>query len=267
MARCLSWSFFPSFEMTAGRAGRGESERRTFGWRGKRRTVCEEYIKKGEMVGAGDVEEVVGAGLAEGGPIDEPSFAGAAGGECHKTIFGMMITYWCELDQKSVAICARHGTKSDCWGLGGRDDAEDASGLDFRTAPSSLSSKRASTRPTHFPYLPPSRHPRSLVKTLTTVAMFPRAAARSLAANSRTFSSSAARQSKVTVLGAGGGIGQPLSLLLKLNPHVTELSLYDIRGAPGVAADVSHIDTKSEVSLTRPLFLLRVTRSQPSCAV
>ncbi|KAI0751742.1 malate dehydrogenase [Daedaleopsis nitida] len=77
--------------------------------------------------------------------------------------------------------------------------------------------------------------------------MFARTAARSLAAQSRQFSSSAARQSKVTVLGAGGGIGQPLSLLLKLNPHVTELSLYDIRGAPGVAADVSHVDTKSEV--------------------
>ena len=39
--------------------------------------------------------------------------------------------------------------------------------------------------------------------------------------------------SKVTVLGAGGGIGQPLSLLMKLNPRVTELALYDIRGAPG----------------------------------
>ncbi|KAI0717548.1 malate dehydrogenase [Cerioporus squamosus] len=77
--------------------------------------------------------------------------------------------------------------------------------------------------------------------------MFARTAARSLAAPARQFSSSAARQSKVTVLGAGGGIGQPLSLLLKLNPHVTELSLYDIRGAPGVAADVSHVDTKSEV--------------------
>ncbi|RPD52860.1 malate dehydrogenase [Lentinus tigrinus ALCF2SS1-7] len=77
--------------------------------------------------------------------------------------------------------------------------------------------------------------------------MFARAAARSLAPSARQFSSSAARQSKVAVLGAGGGIGQPLSLLLKLNPHVTELSLYDIRGAPGVAADVSHIDTKSEV--------------------
>ncbi|KAH9936898.1 malate dehydrogenase [Epithele typhae] len=78
--------------------------------------------------------------------------------------------------------------------------------------------------------------------------MFARTAARSLASSSRAFSTSAARQSKVTVLGAGGGIGQPLSLLLKLNPHVTELSLYDIRGAPGVAADVSHIDTKSEVN-------------------
>jgi hypothetical protein len=37
----------------------------------------------------------------------------------------------------------------------------------------------------------------------------------------------------VTVLGAAGGIGQPLSLLLKLNPRVTELALYDIRMAPG----------------------------------
>jgi malate dehydrogenase len=35
------------------------------------------------------------------------------------------------------------------------------------------------------------------------------------------------------VLGAAGGIGQPLSLLLKLNPRVTELALYDIRGGPG----------------------------------
>jgi len=40
--------------------------------------------------------------------------------------------------------------------------------------------------------------------------------------------------SKVTVLGAGGGIGQPLSLLMKLNPRVTQLALYDIRGGPGM---------------------------------
>lgn len=41
------------------------------------------------------------------------------------------------------------------------------------------------------------------------------------------------QNSKVTVLGAAGGIGQPLSLLLKLNPRVSQLALYDIRLAPG----------------------------------
>ncbi|KAJ7667067.1 NAD-malate dehydrogenase [Mycena rosella] len=79
--------------------------------------------------------------------------------------------------------------------------------------------------------------------------MFSRSAIRTLAApSSRLFSSSSARQTKVAVLGAGGGIGQPLSLLLKSDPLVTSLSLYDIRGAPGVAADVSHVDTASEVN-------------------
>ncbi len=78
--------------------------------------------------------------------------------------------------------------------------------------------------------------------------MLARSALRTLS-QSRQFSSSASRQTKVAVLGAGGGIGQPLSLLLKLNPLVSELSLYDIRGAPGVAADVSHIDSASEVRL------------------
>lgn len=38
-----------------------------------------------------------------------------------------------------------------------------------------------------------------------------------------------------------------MSLLLKADPLVSSLSLYDIRGAPGVAADVSHVDTASEV--------------------
>lgn len=42
-----------------------------------------------------------------------------------------------------------------------------------------------------------------------------------------------AQASKVAVLGAAGGIGQPLSLLLKLNPRVSNLALYDIRGGPG----------------------------------
>lgn len=50
-----------------------------------------------------------------------------------------------------------------------------------------------------------------------------------------------------------GGIGQPLSLLLKLNKDVTDLRLYDIRGAPGVGADLSHIDTPATVRSTWPL--------------
>ena len=41
------------------------------------------------------------------------------------------------------------------------------------------------------------------------------------------------------------GIGQPLSMLLKLNPAVTKLNLYDIVHTPGVAADLSHIETKA----------------------
>ncbi|MCJ1309295.1 Malate dehydrogenase, cytoplasmic [Agyrium rufum] len=63
----------------------------------------------------------------------------------------------------------------------------------------------------------------------------------------RAFSASASQATKVAVLGASGGIGQPLSLLMKLNPRVSDLALYDIRGAPGVAADISHVNTKSTV--------------------
>ncbi|KAJ2865384.1 hypothetical protein GGH94_002279 [Coemansia aciculifera] len=51
----------------------------------------------------------------------------------------------------------------------------------------------------------------------------------------------------VAILGAAGGIGQPLSLLMKLNAHVTKLNLYDIVNVPGVAADISHVATNSEV--------------------
>jgi len=46
------------------------------------------------------------------------------------------------------------------------------------------------------------------------------------------------------VLGAAGGIGQPLSLLLKINPRVTALTCYDVAPiTPGVAADLSHISS------------------------
>ncbi|KYO31988.1 malate dehydrogenase, mitochondrial [Alligator mississippiensis] len=52
---------------------------------------------------------------------------------------------------------------------------------------------------------------------------------------------------KVAVLGASGGIGQPLSLLLKNSPLVRDLNLYDIAHTPGVAADLSHIETRPNV--------------------
>jgi malate dehydrogenase len=55
---------------------------------------------------------------------------------------------------------------------------------------------------------------------------------------------------KVTILGAAGGIGQALSLLLKTQlQNGTELSLYDIAPVtPGVAADLSHIPTDVKVT-------------------
>ena len=54
---------------------------------------------------------------------------------------------------------------------------------------------------------------------------------------------------KVVVLGAAGGIGQALGLLLKTDlPAGTELALYDIAPVtPGVAADLSHIPTPVSV--------------------
>ena len=55
---------------------------------------------------------------------------------------------------------------------------------------------------------------------------------------------------KVAVLGAAGGIGQALSLLLKTGlPAGSELSLYDVAPVvPGVAVDLSHIPTDVKVA-------------------
>lgn len=60
--------------------------------------------------------------------------------------------------------------------------------------------------------------------------------------------SSVQNKGKVAVLGASGGIGQPLSLLLKNSPLVEKLSLYDVQHTKGVGADLSHIETKCKVS-------------------
>jgi len=63
----------------------------------------------------------------------------------------------------------------------------------------------------------------------------------------RHLSTSGTKNAAVAVMGASGGIGQPLSMLLKLNPAVTKLNLYDIVHTPGVAADLSHCETPAAV--------------------
>merc|ERR1711939_148523 len=52
---------------------------------------------------------------------------------------------------------------------------------------------------------------------------------------------------KAVVAGASGGIGQPLSLLLKACPLVDELALYDVVNTPGVTADLSHISSVAKI--------------------
>ncbi|GAY34698.1 hypothetical protein CUMW_012810 [Citrus unshiu] len=64
---------------------------------------------------------------------------------------------------------------------------------------------------------------------------------------SHQYSTASQPERKVAILGAAGGIGQPLALLMKLNPLVSSLSLYDIANTPGVAADVSHINSPAQV--------------------
>jgi len=49
---------------------------------------------------------------------------------------------------------------------------------------------------------------------------------------------------RLTVCGAAGGIGQPLSLLFKLNlPAGSTLALYDVVNVVGVGEDISHVNT------------------------
>ncbi|XP_004292066.1 PREDICTED: malate dehydrogenase, glyoxysomal-like [Fragaria vesca subsp. vesca] len=47
---------------------------------------------------------------------------------------------------------------------------------------------------------------------------------------------------KVPILGAAGGIGQPLAMLMKMNPLVSVLHL---RQFPSVTADISYMDTRA----------------------
>merc|ERR1712098_72998 len=81
----------------------------------------------------------------------------------------------------------------------------------------------------------------------TSIKMFSRFQ-KPVSALGRQLSTSSVAQRSVAVMGASGGIGQPLSMLLKLNPAVTKLALYDIVHTPGVAADLSHIETQAKVT-------------------
>ncbi|KAL2935191.1 Malate dehydrogenase chloroplastic [Bienertia sinuspersici] len=52
---------------------------------------------------------------------------------------------------------------------------------------------------------------------------------------------------KVAILGAAGGIGQPLSLLIKMSPLVSEINLYDIANVQEITADLSYCNTPAQV--------------------
>ncbi|CAO2826794.1 unnamed protein product [Amaranthus hypochondriacus] len=52
---------------------------------------------------------------------------------------------------------------------------------------------------------------------------------------------------KVAILGAAGGIGQPLSLLIKMSPLVSDIHLYDIANIKGITEDLSHCNTPARV--------------------
>ncbi|CCF58866.1 hypothetical protein KAFR_0F02690 [Kazachstania africana CBS 2517] len=52
---------------------------------------------------------------------------------------------------------------------------------------------------------------------------------------------------KVSLLGANGGVGQPLSFLLKLSPYISKLALYDVTDSKGHKTDISHINTNVQV--------------------
>jgi malate dehydrogenase len=87
-----------------------------------------------------------------------------------------------------------------------------------------------------------SRHFFAMLSSLRTATRVAFPTSRALAAQQE-------RGFKCSVLGAAGGIGQPLSLLLKLNPRVTALSCYDVAPiTPGVAADLSHINTGADTT-------------------
>ncbi|OJJ31401.1 hypothetical protein ASPWEDRAFT_141631 [Aspergillus wentii DTO 134E9] len=52
---------------------------------------------------------------------------------------------------------------------------------------------------------------------------------------------------KLSLIGAAGQIGTPLSLLCKSSGLFDDIALYDLVHVPGIATDLNHIDTKGKV--------------------
>ena len=63
--------------------------------------------------------------------------------------------------------------------------------------------------------------------------------------------------------GAGGGIGQPISMLLKLSPLIGELRLYDVVRTLGVGADLGHIDSAVHATTPTWAFALHIGAAAP----
>jgi malate dehydrogenase len=58
------------------------------------------------------------------------------------------------------------------------------------------------------------------------------------------------RRPLAVFLAAAHPPGAP-STPFQINPYVSELSLFDIAGTPGVATDLSHINSKAVVKVSR----------------
>jgi malate dehydrogenase len=56
------------------------------------------------------------------------------------------------------------------------------------------------------------------------------------------------RQVKVAVVGAAGGIGRSLAMLLKFNDNINNISLYDVAPTEGIANDLGNIYTQGNVA-------------------
>ena len=65
------------------------------------------------------------------------------------------------------------------------------------------------------------------------------------------------------VCGAGGGIGQPISMLLKLSPLIGELRLYDVVRTLGVGADLGPIDSAVHATTPTGAFALHIGGAAP----